>query len=231
MIVYIIFTLGALVIGLLVEFLDPTPGPIPCYSASYFPIVMVQGGIYLIAGTILTLKIRKARDTYLIRGEFLICIVFSGPLVVVWAVSFERAWIGVVFQHFWLGLADIGYLMATITLPIFLTWWYSARIKKERGRMDVFTSAAPVDDEIKVVINNEILGAAFEKYATAAWAVENLVFYNRVEMYKRLSSPELSAEARVIHDEFVAEGEFPFEFVYYRPPFSHLHLHRFILSS
>ena len=182
--------------------MDLTPAPIQCYHNSLFAVVLTEGSLFLLLGSLFYRRFLKARDAYFIRLEILLCLSFSFPIQIIWAVSYKLDWAGVPLQHFWLSLADIGFLTAGIAFPVCLTRVFSGRIRRQK------VSSASVDDEIRLVIGDTDLGPCFERFAISSWAVENLVFYKRVQVFQLLSDPShLAEEARVIYNEFVAIGK------------------------
>ena len=129
-----------------------------------------------------------------------------------WAVSYELKWTGVPYHLFWLSMVEYVFVIATLTVPLVVSYYFTSLISKSRVRQrerdrDSIHSAHSLHDELKIVLEDRLLYKSLEDYATASWCVENLVFHTKVAAYRKLPPQNMLLEAQDIFSKFLAVGQ------------------------
>jgi len=209
-VIYLASTILVLGSAFLVYYLDPNPGPLPCYKESDFTLMIIECAIISFLGAVALYSLYDIGDAYMFKLEYAILLGAGIPLCIVSLVSYRLAWRGPPHFFFFISITQIVYFLTSIVLPIVASFYFTALINKWRPQdSESMVSTSSVDDELKIALHDDRLAGCFEKHAIASWAEENLVFFRVVEAFKDLPIHQIALEARTIFNTFLAVGESP----------------------
>jgi len=190
-----------------------------CNVPSAFIINIIQAvlGVLLLLWSVVILW--GVNDAYLLKYEFIYLLATGLPLFILWAMSDELVWEGFANNGFWVDLIEIVFFLGTIMFPIYGTRTFSrllvARQRNLSSELETGLSsetgiASHAEEDMRIIIEDEVLLPSLQQFMIQSWAIENLLFIQKVDEYHKCVPTQRSALAKNILDEYIREGKLLF---------------------
>jgi len=190
-----------------------------CNVPSAFIINIIQAvlGVLLLLWSVVILW--GVNDAYLLKYEFIYLLATGLPLFIIWAMSDELVWEGFANNGFWVDLIEIVFFLGTIMFPIYGTRTFSrllvARQRNLSSELETGLStetgiASHAEEDMRIIIEDEVLLPSLQQFMIQSWAIENLLFIQKVDEYHKCVPTQRSALAKNILDEYIREGKLLF---------------------
>jgi len=177
-----------------------------------FAINLFQGIVGLLLLLCAVFVLWGVNDAYLLKYEFMYLLGLGLPLFIVWALSSQLGWDGFAGNGFWVDIIEIIFILGTIYFPLYGTKTFSRLLVKKINRSGnnssemQGSSASNVNDDVNFIINDDILLGKLKQYLIQSWAVENLLFIQKAQEYRRLQTSDRAALAKIVLEEYIREG-------------------------
>jgi len=187
--------------------------PGDCSLDSTFYINILQGVIGILCMIASVVVLWGVNDAYLLKFEFVYLLFVGLPLFIVWIVSQEMNWDAPLDNGLWVDLIEVLFILGTIHLPLYGTRMFARLLMKTGRSQDDSSSDSRLSvagfEDVRFVLNDEVLLPSLEQFMVQSWAIENLMFLQNVEEYRVQTGEKRQKMAQIILQDFICEGESP----------------------
>jgi len=208
-IIALVVTFVVLTIPILVAFLVrplPTNPQSVTQCFGYFIWILIGEGVLLLIGlNYLLLRFLPLKDPYHIKLEFGVQFVWGALTFLTWMIIqiYDTVKGGMAFNHnfqpmYLMSLFCFNMSLCNLVYPVYLALMDT---RKDYAIADMDRMSQEIN--IKTILNNKVLFAAFRETTVQYWCVETLLFVVAVERYRRVEEAERQAEAAKIIKTFL----------------------------
>lgn len=199
-----------------------------CYLDATYYVNIIQGVLALVLLLGSAAVLWNVNDAYLLKYEFTYLFVVGLPIFIIWAVSAALGWDGMTGEGFWVDLAEVLFFLGTICFPIYGIRRFANLLRKRIASEDnsangtetrFSTSPGRHYEDVRFVLNDDILLPGLEKFMVQSWAIENLLFLKKAEEYRLATGEARRPMAKTIVEDFIREGQSVFVGLCFLLPF------------
>jgi len=187
-----------------------------CNVPSSFTVNIVQGAMALLLLLVCVIVLWGVNDAYLLKYEFVYLFVTGLPVFIIWAISSQVGWDGFAGNGFWVDIIEILFILGTIYFPLLGTKLFTKlllrRLRKSSRHgssgvdMQTGTSLNALYDDVNFIIDDEVLLHKLQQYMIQSWTIENLLFIQKSQEYRRLPAADRGPVAKIILSEYIRDG-------------------------
>lgn len=143
-----------------------------CWTNAEFNLVIAEAIFLALLLIFAIVNLWTVSDAYLIKHELTVVVSIGIPILIIWAIGVTLRWRGGISPGFWSTTLEIVCIAVTIWMPLIASFWYAritrgkaVRLSSSNRDSASIASSQIVEDEFRMVVNDDDLLVHFEKYA------------------------------------------------------------------
>jgi len=193
---YCLFVILGALMHILFQIFMPLPIPFDtlenCLISIEIPLT-INGGIAVAVILPMVLKLFRIHDSFHIKTELIVLTFTVPPLLMTWLVL-EYLHIVIEYKYILLLVAMAIVHIMLIIYPLVLSYQNRKQIRRLTTGTNMMISGLDKNELFLIIIENELLFMAFQKYCVQSFCVENLLFYRDVLQYEKMADANERSE-------------------------------------